>query len=373
MSVVRLESVNKSFGANRVLAGLDWEVSQGAFAVLFGGSSSGKTTVLRIIAGLDRPDSGRVLLRGQDAAGLDPAACRLTYVAQSFALMPHLRVKDNIGYPLRLAGRPRAEIEGVVREVADRLNIGPLLDRRPNDLSGGEKQRVAIARGMVKQADLYLLDEPLTGLDFKLRERLMIDLRRMQEELGATFVYATSDPIEALLLADSIAVLAQGRVVDEGPSERLYHDPRHLATVRGLRYPRANVIPGRLDGQGGAAELTTGLFCLRCDLLAPSSFLSRPVSVSFGAEALRAATAAGGDGEPDSVDLGAHVLMREHVGAEEILHLTSGGASLQAIFPAGAVAVPDGQELALRLGAHDVFVFDEATGKAVARGARFHE
>ncbi|MGZ5367465.1 MAG: ABC transporter ATP-binding protein, partial [Aeromicrobium sp.] len=242
MSLLTFESISKSYGGPPILSGLDLSVEEGEFFVLFGASASGKSVLLTMLVGLQAPDAGTIRLRGVDAASVRPGARRLGYVPQSFALFPNRSVRDNIAYPLTIAKESKSTIETAVGKMADLLDIGGLLDRTPGQLSGGQKQRVAIARGLVRSTELYVLDDPLVGLDFKLRERLVDDLRNTREALGATFLYATSDAGEALALGSTVAVLAGGKVCEQGAPYELYRNPRRLETMMSLCVPPSNRV-----------------------------------------------------------------------------------------------------------------------------------
>lgn len=334
-------------------------IPAGRFSVLFGKPASGKSTVLRVIAGLEQPDRGSVQLRGVRADGVAPAQRRLAYVPQSFALYPHLRVHANIGYPLRLQKRPRAEIQGEVARLAEMLGLSSLLDRFPAQLSGGQKQRVAIARGLIKQADIYLLDDPLAGLDYKLREQLVEDLADLKRQLHATFLYATSNALEAGLLGDPILVLEGGRIADGGDPETLYTRPRHIAVAQFLRYPPANVVAGRLDPVEGGSRLETNLFTAT---MAIRTRQSRPVLVAIYPEDLLLNP--GHEVAGLAASFPAIVQLLEDIGAETIVHLSARGEMLRCIVESGERAALAGQ-VDIAVTATGLRLFDPATGAAL--------
>ncbi len=247
MSHIRLDGIAHSYGGAAALDCIDLDIAARRLTVLCGPAAAGKSVLLRLLVGLERPTRGRILLDGRDITDLAAASRSIGYVPQSFALFPHMSVFDNIAYPLAQQGVGRAEIARRVAQVAEVLRIGPLLRKQPSQLSGGEKQRSAIARGMLKNADLFLLDDPLVGLDFKLRESLMDDLKAMRAELGATFLYATSDSLEALNMAEDLVVLDRGRVVDANAVSAVYHAPRHVRAAELVGFPRCNLLPGTLE------------------------------------------------------------------------------------------------------------------------------
>ncbi|SMF55187.1 carbohydrate ABC transporter ATP-binding protein, CUT1 family [Tistlia consotensis] len=257
MAEVRLEGVGKRFGETQAIAGLDLTVGDGEFVVLLGPTGAGKTTTLRLVAGLERPDEGRVAIGGQDVTGVAPAERDVCFVFQQYSLYPHYSVYDNLAFPLRAPARrlPAGEIDKRVREVAELLRIGGKLKNRATHLSGGEMQRVAIGRALVRRPAIYLMDEPLSSLDAKLREDLRIELKRIQRDLGATVLYVTHDQLEAMTLADRIGVLAEGRLVQIGTPRAVYERPDSLYVARRLGSPQITVLPA---GSLGVTRLPPG-------------------------------------------------------------------------------------------------------------------
>ena len=248
MSSLAFQGVSKAYKGRPALDGLDLTVAPQSFTVLCGPPKSGKSVLFRLLVGLEKPDAGRIVLDGQDITDLPPAARAIGYVPQSFALYPHLTVFDNIAYPLALAGASKDEQARRVDRAAGLLSITHLMKKTPDQLSGGEKQRTALARGLLKDATLFILDDPLVGLDYKLRERLMDELKTLRDELKATFLYATSDSLEALTVAQSLAVLDRGRILQHGDVIDLYHEPLHIRALELVGFPRANVIAGTVSG-----------------------------------------------------------------------------------------------------------------------------
>jgi ABC-type sugar transport system ATPase subunit len=260
MHVLEFRQVSKKFKQVVIAQEMNLQIRDGSFSVIFGAPGVGKSTLLRLITGLDQPDKGEIFLRGENMAKVSAADRNIGYVPQSFALYPHYSVFDNIAYPLHLMGVRKADYRPVVEQVAAQLQITHLLTKKPDQCSGGEKQRVAIARGIVKNTKLFILDDPLTGLDFKLRERLFDDLRQMREDLGATFIYTTSDPLETLILAEDIHVLDSGKIIESGPTENLYQGAGHVRTMQLLGFPNTNVVPGSIElTQLGQAECQSKL------------------------------------------------------------------------------------------------------------------
>ena len=222
---VRLDRVVKRYGDVTAVGGVDLEIARGEFFTLLGPSGSGKTTCLRLIAGFERPDSGRILLGGRDVTALPPAERDVNTVFQDYALFAHMTVAANVGYGLRVKRVARGERERRVAEALAMVRLGGFGDRRPSQLSGGQRQRVALARALVNRPRVLLLDEPLGALDLKLRQQLQVELKRIQQEVGITFVYVTHDQEEALTMSDRIAVVDGGRIVQVGTPRTVYERP----------------------------------------------------------------------------------------------------------------------------------------------------
>jgi multiple sugar transport system ATP-binding protein len=244
MAVVEVVGLVKTFDHGRVVAidGVDLATETGEYLVLVGPSGCGKTTLLRTIAGLERPTAGRVWIDGYDVTALPPRARRIAMVFQSYALYPHKTVRANIVFPLRAAGVPAPERERKLGWAAELLGITPLLDRKPRQLSGGERQRVALARALVREPAVFLLDEPLSNLDAKLRASARDELKRFQREIGTTTIYVTHDQVEAMGLGDRIAVLSGGEVRQVGPPVEVYDDPADTFVATFIGSPPMNLV-----------------------------------------------------------------------------------------------------------------------------------
>ena len=222
---LRLQGIRKNYGPVIAVDGIDLEVGEGEFFTLLGPSGSGKTTLLRLIAGFERADAGRIELGGRDVTSVPPYARETNTVFQDYALFPHMTVGDNIGYGLRVKGVPRAERRERVQRALRMVRLLGLEGRRPNQLSGGQRQRVALARAVINEPEVLLLDEPLGALDLKLRQEMQLELKRIQKEVGITFVYVTHDQEEALTMSDRMAVMANGQIQQIGPPVEVYERP----------------------------------------------------------------------------------------------------------------------------------------------------
>jgi multiple sugar transport system ATP-binding protein len=242
---VRLEGVVKRHGTTTVLHGVDLTIEPGEFFVLLGPSGSGKSTTLRVLAGLESVSAGRVLMDGTDVTMQEPGERDVAMVFQSYALYPHMTVAQNVGFPLKMVGTPSGQIARAVAEAAAKVGIGHLLQRTPGQLSGGQQQRCALARAIVRQPRLFLLDEPLSNLDAKLRLETRLELHSLQRALGATTVYVTHDQEEAMTLADRIAVFMDGRIVQVGTPREIFTRPQTMDVAGFIGTPPMNLLQGK--------------------------------------------------------------------------------------------------------------------------------
>ena len=248
MGSLQLNNIRKTFGAHEVLKGIDLDVKDGEFVIFVGPSGCGKSTLLRIIAGLEDASTGSIRIDGQEVATVPPAKRGIAMVFQSYALYPHLTVKDNMGLGLKQAGTNQAEIERRVAKAAGMLSLEPYLARRPAELSGGQRQRVAIGRAIVRDPKLFLFDEPLSNLDAALRVQTRLEIARLHRDLKATMIYVTHDQVEAMTLADKIVVLSAGAIEQVGSPMELYNRPANLFVAGFIGSPQMNFIEGgRLD------------------------------------------------------------------------------------------------------------------------------
>jgi multiple sugar transport system ATP-binding protein len=263
MAEVTLENVTKRFGQATAVNDLSLIIADGEFVVLLGPTGAGKTTTLRLVAGLEQADAGRIAIAGHDMRGVNAAGRDVAFVFQQFSLYPHLSVYDNLAFPLRAPARrvPEDQIRARVGEVAEMLRISKKLANKATQLSGGEMQRVAIGRALVRRPSIYLMDEPLSSLDAKLRADLRLELKRIQVDLGATVLFVTHDQIEAMTMADRIGVLDHGRLVQVGTPREIYEDPRNIYVASRLGQPQINLVPmGVLDvGRTPPGTATLGI------------------------------------------------------------------------------------------------------------------
>ncbi len=254
---MRLTGVRKSFGGLEVIHGIDLDIPEGAFVVFVGPSGCGKSTLLRMIAGLEEVTDGEIAIKGRDVTDLDPSERGIAMVFQSYALYPHMSVRDNLGFGLKMARTDASEIERRVRSAAAILKIDHLLDRRPGQLSGGQRQRVAIGRAIVREPDVFLFDEPLSNLDAELRVSMRIEIARLHRELGNTMIYVTHDQTEAMTLADRIVVLRDGRIEQVGSPRDVYEDPANSFVAGFIGSPRMNMVEASWSDDG-TAKLSNG-------------------------------------------------------------------------------------------------------------------
>src|SRR6187455_1564559 len=267
---VTLEHVTRAVDGIPTIRDVSLTLERGTLSVLLGPTLSGKTSIMRLLAGLDRPATGRVLVEGKDVTGFDVRQRSVAMVYQQFINYPSLTVYENIASPLRVQGRPREEIDRRVQEAAKLLRLEPYLKRTPLQLSGGQQQRTAIARALVKGADLVLLDEPLANLDYKLREELRTELPRIFEASGAIFVYATTEPSEALLLGGDTLCMWEGQVLQAGKTSTVYRRPQTLRVAQVFSDPPLNLVGiekknGSVQYAGGTASPSSGLYSSLAD------------------------------------------------------------------------------------------------------------
>ncbi len=354
---LRLHSVTKTYGAVTAVRSLTFDVEEGRFFVLFGPSSVGKTTTLRTIAGLVIPDSGRLEIGGVDVTHAPIAGRGISMVFQSFALYPHLTVYDNFAYPLREEGRPRAEIDRRVQETAEMLKLTHRLKSKPGTLSGGEQQRVALGRSLIRRPRILLLDEPLTNLDAKLRHDMRAELKRLHRQFGMTIVYATPDELEALSMGEEIAVMRDGFVVQQGTPDELYESPVDLYVASKIGSPHMNLIEVSANSSATALDTPFGAI----ELPRATKKLSGGERLVMGVRPsdLRLSDANAAQARPA-------VQLVEPLGDVTVVSLASSGHSYRIVLPeAQASEIKVGDALPVALDLARIHLFRGHDGSAV--------
>lgn len=360
---VQLNGLRKVFGTVEAVADLDLEIGTGEFFVLLGSSGCGKTTTLRMIAGLEMPSAGRVFIDGMDVSRLEPRRRDIAMVFQDYGLYPHFLVRDNIGFPLKIRGVPKNERKRKVAEVAERLHIAHLLNRRPPALSGGEKQRVSLARALVRNPKVFLMDEPLSNLDAKLRITMRAEIKRLVYDLGITTIYVTHDQVEAMALATRMGVMNYGRMVQIGTPQEIYNRPAEKFVAQFIGSPPMNLFEGQLAGAecvdtkpGFLAKLTS-----RQRLRAISSMKTGNGAILLGIrpeniQIVRPEEANGVIGRVDLV---------EPLGHDTNVYLSIDGVELVAISNHSDFKV--GDNVGIRIDPDTIYLIDSVTEKCFPR------
>jgi multiple sugar transport system ATP-binding protein len=348
------QQVSKWFGSAEALAPLDLHVPDGSFLALLGPSGCGKTTALRLLAGLERPTSGRILIGERDVTFAPPKDRDVAMVFQSYALYPHLKVEDNIGYPLRVRHVPRAERARQVREVAELLGLEDFLERRPRQLSGGQRQRVALARAIIRQPQAFLMDEPLSNLDAQLRLQMRVEIKRLQRELGTTTLYVTHDQVEAMTMADLVAVINRGRLQQLATPAELYAAPANLFVATFCGSPPMNILSG---------EVANGTFQHRAGKVTmAASGHQGPAKLGFRPEHARLVESVAAD------SLAGEIYVIEPLGNETLVTVDLGDTLVNIRQPSD-FSMPVGTRCGVEPAARHLHLFDVETGEALGAGA----
>ena len=357
--------IKKAFGNTPILRGVDLEIPEGTFAVLVGPSGCGKSTLLRLVAGLEQADEGTITLADRDVTDLPPRDRDIAMVFQSYALYPHLTVRDNLAFGLKLRGTSAAEIEKRIEEASAMLGLAKLMDRLPKQLSGGQRQRVAMGRAIVRRPTIFLFDEPLSNLDAALRAEVRVEIRRLHDRLGATTLYVTHDQVEAMTLADSLWVLNGGLVEQKGPPLEIYERPRTKFVATFLGSPQMNLLSGRLVKEAGVVYAEGGGVRTRVDDERFKSELDDQREVTIGIRPHDMFLAKGES--PKVADLKVEIV--EALGSEAFAHgwLTSSGPTVIArLDAADARTVRPGSVIPLGAAPTAVHLFDASTDRALA-------
>ncbi len=355
MGQLELDNVHKSFGDVEVIKGVSLEVSHGRFIVFVGPSGCGKSTLLRMIAGLEEISSGEIRIDGKRVNDLPPVKRGIAMVFQSYALYPHMSVFENIAFPLRVEKLPQAQVEEKVARAADILQLHDRLQSKPGQLSGGQRQRVAIGRAIVREPSVFLFDEPLSNLDAALRSEMRVELAKLHRDLDATMIYVTHDQVEAMTMADTIVVLNEGVIAQQGSPLELYHKPENLFVASFIGNPKMNILPARClrVEDDGVVVSVEGLDAEVKVLVEPKPGIEgkmmqlgiRPEHVSVE----------GGDAR---IVLNPNVV--EHLGIHTVTYATIGKdeAPFCAILP-GQIAVGEGKSFKIGINGADCHLFDD--------------
>jgi len=355
MAEIRVEFLTKTFGTFTAVKGVNFTVDHGAFFVILGPSGCGKTTTLRMIAGLELPTSGRLLLDGQDVTGLAASARDIAFVFQLFALYPHMNVRQNIAFPLRCQNYPRAEINKAVEEAARLLRIDHLLDRRVGGLSGGDRQRVALGRAIVRRPKAFLMDEPLGALDSEFRKLMCSELRELHDRIDATSVYITHDQLEAMAMADRLAIMNGGIIEQIGTPQEIYDRPNTMFVADFIGAPPMSFLNvrtalrrgDRIIKVDGAQVPMPELFEDRAE--AEFALGVRPENVSFA----------------DGSALRGRVIGAEYLGTTQIVTVAAAGGQIKARLPSSK-PVQIGETVGLSLRPDRLSVFDATSGHVLS-------
>ena len=347
MAHLKLTDVSKRFGGNRALDGLSVDIADGEFFVLLGPTGAGKTTTLRLIAGLEKPDSGSIEIDGQNVQGWSAAERDVALVFQYYSLYPRYTVRQNLAFPLKSKVRnySEAQIAERIAKAAKTLRIEHLLERKTDRLSGGEMQRVSIGRAIVREPRAFLMDEPLSNLDAKLREALRSELKDLQMKLGATFLFVTHDQIEAMSMGDKVGILSEGRLVQVGTPYDIYNRPRNMFVAGFVGSPSMNFLPADLF----AGQLPANI----------PNYANRAITLGVRSEDVTM-----GAGEP----IEARVHDVENHGVEKIVTLRTDAQLLKATVPSGMALTVDGP-VRFGLRAEKLHIFDTASGDNLAQGS----
>ncbi len=355
MATVALNNVVKRFGSNQVIHGVSIDIDDGEFIVIVGPSGCGKSTLLRMVAGLESVSEGEIRIGNQRVNEKEPMDRNIAMVFQNYALYPHMSVRQNMAYGLKIARMPKAEIEKKVAAAAKLLQLEPFLDRKPRQLSGGQRQRVAMGRAIVREPAAFLFDEPLSNLDAKLRVQMRLEIRELQAKLGVTALYVTHDQVEAMTMADRMIVMNEGAAEQIGSPLEVYRTPRTLFAAQFIGSPALNVVDGRIEGGKLRLDERTDLPC--------NSTYEGEVAVGIRPEHLRV-----DDHGPLQMQSG----LGEPLGANTLLHgsLAGSGHALTASLAGIHRLPPTGEAVKLSVAAENIHLFDKTTGHRIDAGQK---
>ena len=362
MATLRLRGLRKSYGTTEIIKGVDLDIADREFAVFVGPSGCGKSTLLRMIAGLEEITDGDLFIDGARVNEVGPADRGLAMVFQSYALYPHMSVRDNMAFALKLAGASKAERAAKVAEASRILQLDAYLDRKPKDLSGGQRQRVAIGRAIVRHPKIFLFDEPLSNLDAALRGQMRIELARLHRDLNATMIYVTHDQVEAMTMADKIVVLNAGRIEQVGSPLELYHHPANLFVAGFIGSPRMNLLLVRATGPdpAGVRVALPGGGEVVVPVDGARAALGAAVTLGIRPEALKPGT----DGA-----LAGEVTHVERLGGLTLAHVTVAGGTTVVAQIEGSAPVRTGETIRLTIDPGATHLFD-GDGRALPHRSR---
>lgn len=362
MVEVTLENLSKYFGKVKAVDNINLRVKDKEFCTLLGPSGCGKTTTLRVISGLEEPTSGNVYFEGELVNDVSPKDRNVAMVFQSYALYPHMKVFDNIAFPLKLRKVPKNEVAQSVKEVAELIGIKDLLNRKPKELSGGERQRVALGRAIIRQPNVFLMDEPLSNLDAKLRIQMRVELKRLQKQLKTTVIYVTHDQIEAMTMSDKIALMNEGRIIQVGSSEYIYNHPNNIWVGGFIGSPPMNFIECSLEEKDGEMFLVQTSFRLRLpsDMakIVKNKTKSQEVVFGFRPEDASITTRQ----EADSIE--AEVYMIEPLGEVSIINLKIGD-NLAKVKTGVGLKAKIGSKVYLKIMLSKIHIFNKRTKRTI--------
>ncbi len=351
MAGVTLHNVIKKYGDVQVIHGIDLEIEDGEFCVFVGPSGCGKSTLLRMVAGLEETTKGSMHIGERDVTRMDPSQRGVAMVFQTYALYPHMTVKDNMGFGLKMNGHPKAEIEAKVAEATRILKLEDYLDRKPAALSGGQRQRVSIGRAIVRGPDVFLFDEPLSNLDAELRVEMRVEIARLHKEIGATMIYVTHDQVEAMTLADKIVVLRKGVIEQVGAPMELYRDPDNKFVAGFIGSPAMNFLDGKVV-DGGVEVAGLGMV-IPADL--STAYKGHAVTVGLRPEHLEV--------DPNGTAL--RVDMVESLGGVSYAYLVGDTGERIVIEQRGDDRVADGETIGLTVDPSRLYLFDGETEQRI--------
>ena len=355
MASVAIRDVQKAYGSTRVIHGVSVDIQDGEFVILVGPSGCGKSTLLRMIAGLENISGGEIRIGDRVVNDVPPKERDIAMVFQNYALYPHMTVRENMAFSLKLRKAPKAEIETRVAKAASILGLGALLDRYPRQLSGGQRQRVAMGRAIVRDPQVFLFDEPLSNLDAKLRVAMRTEIKELHQRLETTIVYVTHDQIEAMTMADRIVVMHDGIVEQVGAPLELYDRPNNIFVAGFIGSPAMNLIGGHIRANGTATFVGAGGIEIPLGSAAPAASDGRPVTLGVRPEHFKIAP----DGAP------VEVVVVEPTGSETLIAVKAGGQDMTCLFRERVLPNP-GETIRIKPEPGNAHYFDAETGQRIA-------